>query len=66
MDSDALAVNVGRSEWEGGCNACHQRPERVLVINIRNFSWRLCRPCADALARRIESASIVRMRHGEV
>lgn len=58
---DTLAVNVGRTEWEGGCNACHQRPERVLVIHIHNTSTRLCRPCAGALMRKIESVSTVRI-----
>ena len=40
--------------WEGSCNACQDRNgETVIVVSMKNKTFRLCDTCAELLSKRL-------------
>lgn len=43
-----------KSEWEGGCQNCHRKPERIAVI-VTAFKLRFCADCLGSLGEITQS-----------
>ncbi len=49
-------VTIEPAEQVGSCNSCQSRPEKVVVVELKTITFRLCFRCARTLVFQLEDA----------